>query len=292
MDYAGAAEAYTAALAVDPAHRHVNKQLQLGLCKVQQQLGKAEEAVQVSQGRSRECVRGFEWVVGCRCGFHQRVCIHQRQRTFFLLQTTMVVDCVVLPCLGASPHHTPWLLTLCPCRALPQQACQAALAIEPEWYEAAKQLVRALIAAKRVDEAAVKARELLQQNQQDGEAHQVCTWAGVLHTRTHTQSCVAVGGCMFEFLCLGHVSCEGTCVADLHDAGVPYSTAVCSSPLCAACCLVRCCPVPQLYAEAEKAQKMAKRKDYYKILAVDPSASARDIKSVSTHAAALLTCLW
>lgn len=53
------------------------------------------------------------------------------------------------------------------------QACQAALAIEPQWYDAAKQLVRALLAAKRFDEAAVKARELLQQNQQDGEMHQV-----------------------------------------------------------------------------------------------------------------------
>ncbi len=50
QDLAGAAEAYTAALAVDPQHRQVNKQLQLGLCKVQQQLGKAEEAVQVGRG--------------------------------------------------------------------------------------------------------------------------------------------------------------------------------------------------------------------------------------------------
>lgn len=57
QDYTGAVEAYTAALAVDPQHRNVNKQLQLGLCKVQQQLGKAEEAVQVCQG----CFRaGFQ----------------------------------------------------------------------------------------------------------------------------------------------------------------------------------------------------------------------------------------
>lgn len=66
MDYAGAAEAYTAALAVDPAHRHVNKQLQLGLCKVQQQLGKAEEAVQVSQGRTQQrmclCLGAGGWL--------------------------------------------------------------------------------------------------------------------------------------------------------------------------------------------------------------------------------------
>lgn len=54
------------------------------------------------------------------------------------------------------------------------QACQAALAIEPGWLKAAKELVRALLAAKRHDEAVVKARELLQQNQQDGELHQVC----------------------------------------------------------------------------------------------------------------------
>jgi hypothetical protein len=88
------------------------------------------------------------------------------------------------------------------------QACQAALAIDGQWYEAAKELVRALLSAKRHDEAVVKARELLQQNQQDGEMH-------------------------------------------------------------------------QLYAEAEKQQKMAKRKDYYKILGVDQSASTRDVKSVS-----------
>jgi DnaJ family protein C protein 3 len=131
QDFAGAVEAYTAALAVDPQHRQVNKQLQLGLCKVQQQMGKAEEAV---------------------------------------------------------------------------LACQAALAIDGQWYEAAKELVRALLSAKRHDEAVVKARELLQQNQQDGEMH-------------------------------------------------------------------------QLYAEAEKQQKMAKRKDYYKILGVDQSASTRDVKS-------------
>jgi hypothetical protein len=48
QDYAGAVEAYTAALAVDPRHKHVNKELQLGLCRVEQQLGRAEEAVQVS----------------------------------------------------------------------------------------------------------------------------------------------------------------------------------------------------------------------------------------------------
>jgi len=47
QDYAGAVEAYTAALAVDPEHKHVNKQLHLGLCRVQQQLGKGDEAVQV-----------------------------------------------------------------------------------------------------------------------------------------------------------------------------------------------------------------------------------------------------
>jgi hypothetical protein len=36
----------------------------------------------------------------------------------------------------------------------------------------------------------------------------------------------------------------------------------------------------QLYAEAEKQQKMAKRKDYYKILGVDQTASTRDVKKV------------
>ena len=51
QDFAGAVEAYTAALAVDPQHRQVNKQLQLGLCKVQQQMGKAEEAVLVGVNR-------------------------------------------------------------------------------------------------------------------------------------------------------------------------------------------------------------------------------------------------
>lgn len=39
--------------------------------------------------------------------------------------------------------------------------------------------------------------------------------------------------------------------------------------------------LPQLYADAEKQQKMAKRKDYYAILGLDQTASTRDIKSVS-----------
>jgi len=43
----------------------------------------------------------------------------------------------------------------------------------------------------------------------------------------------------------------------------------------------------QLYAEAEKQQKMAKRKDYYKILGVDQSASTRDVKSVSTSCSSM-----
>ena len=47
QDYASAVEAYTAALAVDPQHKVVNKDLHLRLCRVQQQLGKGDEAVQV-----------------------------------------------------------------------------------------------------------------------------------------------------------------------------------------------------------------------------------------------------
>jgi len=58
------------------------------------------------------------------------------------------------------------------------QACQAALSMEPQWVEASKELIRALLAAKRHDEAVVKARELLQQHQQDGEIHQVGLVAG------------------------------------------------------------------------------------------------------------------
>lgn len=49
--------------------------------------------------------------------------------------------------------------------------------------------------------------------------------------------------------------------------------------------------VLQLYAEAEKRQKMAKRKDYYKILSVDQSASSRDIKSVSVNCTCRGVCL-
>ena len=47
------------------------------------------------------------------------------------------------------------------------------MSLQPQWLEASKELVRALMAAKRHDEAVVKARELLQQYQQDGEVHQV-----------------------------------------------------------------------------------------------------------------------
>jgi hypothetical protein len=58
-----------------------------------------------------------------------------------------------------------------------------------------------------------------------------------------------------------------------------------------------CVAALQLYAEAEKRQKMAKRKDYYKILAVDQSASSRDIKSVRglqayLPVAQLFVCAW
>ena len=37
----------------------------------------------------------------------------------------------------------------------------------------------------------------------------------------------------------------------------------------------------QVFQEAERALKISKRKDYYKALGVDPSASSRDIKRVS-----------
>lgn len=63
QDLSGAVEAYTAALAVDPQHKQVNKQLQLGLCKVQQQLGKAEEAVQVRNLQGC-CSSSIPWQMG------------------------------------------------------------------------------------------------------------------------------------------------------------------------------------------------------------------------------------
>jgi tetratricopeptide (TPR) repeat protein len=53
------------------------------------------------------------------------------------------------------------------------QACQAALAIAPDYYEATKELIRALLAAERFEEAVNLARNALQQHQQDGELHQV-----------------------------------------------------------------------------------------------------------------------
>lgn len=69
QDYAGAVEAYIAALAVDPQHKHVNKELQLGLCRVQQQLGKAEEAVKVSGVQAQVggpcCYVRDTWVLLC-----------------------------------------------------------------------------------------------------------------------------------------------------------------------------------------------------------------------------------
>eukprot|EP00879_Flechtneria_rotunda_P016714 GHRR01017491.1.p1 GENE.GHRR01017491.1~~GHRR01017491.1.p1 ORF type:complete len:455 (+),score=141.28 GHRR01017491.1:1053-2417(+) len=130
QDFAEAEQQYTAALAVDPQHHLVNKELQLQLCRVRLLLDKGEQAV---------------------------------------------------------------------------QACEAALAVDSGLYAAHKELIRALLAAKRHDEAVNKARMLLQQHQNDGEVH-------------------------------------------------------------------------QLYREAEKQQKMAKRKDYYKILGVSQQADIRDIK--------------
>jgi hypothetical protein len=53
------------------------------------------------------------------------------------------------------------------------QACQAALALDPAFEEAARQLVRALLAASRFEEAVTRARELLQANQRDAALHQV-----------------------------------------------------------------------------------------------------------------------
>lgn len=53
------------------------------------------------------------------------------------------------------------------------QACQAALAIDGGMLEATKDLVRAMLAAKRLDEAVNLARNALQQHQSDGEVHEV-----------------------------------------------------------------------------------------------------------------------
>lgn len=65
---------------------------------------------------------------------------------------------------------TIWACLLC--ANLPQ-ACQAALAIQPDYYDATKELIRALLAAERFEEAVNLARNTLQQHQQDGEMHQV-----------------------------------------------------------------------------------------------------------------------
>jgi hypothetical protein len=53
--------------------------------------------------------------------------------------------------------------------------------MEPQHYEASKELVRALLAAKRHDEAVAKARELLQQYQQNADVHQVRCCAVWMH---------------------------------------------------------------------------------------------------------------
>ena len=48
QDYPEAEQQCQAALAVDPQHQAVNKELQLQLCRVQQMLNKPQEAVEVS----------------------------------------------------------------------------------------------------------------------------------------------------------------------------------------------------------------------------------------------------
>jgi hypothetical protein len=50
QDFAEAEQQCQAALAVDPLHTRVNKELQLQLCRVQQMLEKPQEAVEVSSG--------------------------------------------------------------------------------------------------------------------------------------------------------------------------------------------------------------------------------------------------
>lgn len=54
------------------------------------------------------------------------------------------------------------------------QACQAAIALDAGFYDALKELVKAMLANKQFDEAVNMARNLLQQHQNDGEVHQVC----------------------------------------------------------------------------------------------------------------------
>jgi hypothetical protein len=49
QDYAEAEQQCQAALAVDPLHQRVNKEMQLLLCRVQQSLDKPQDAVEVSQ---------------------------------------------------------------------------------------------------------------------------------------------------------------------------------------------------------------------------------------------------
>jgi two-component SAPR family response regulator len=48
QDFPEAEQQCLAALAVDPLHQKVNKELQLQLCRVQQMLNKPQEAVEVS----------------------------------------------------------------------------------------------------------------------------------------------------------------------------------------------------------------------------------------------------
>eukprot|EP00878_Enallax_costatus_P025984 GHUV01027850.1.p1 GENE.GHUV01027850.1~~GHUV01027850.1.p1 ORF type:complete len:365 (+),score=138.23 GHUV01027850.1:272-1366(+) len=98
QDWSEAEQQCTAALAVDPQHTMVNKDLQLQLCRVQQMIGKPAEVV---------------------------------------------------------------------------QACQAAIALDAGFYDAHKELVKALLANKQFDEAVNKARSLLQEHQNDGEMHQL-----------------------------------------------------------------------------------------------------------------------
>lgn len=197
-DFDAAVEAYTAALAVDPQHKHVNKELQLGLCKVQQQMGKGDEAVQV---RGLCCgaiggmlqpplllLRRLLVMLGCRPAVkrasRQAVVaaataatrLHPRSYQALSLPEAAFYQ-HPLRCVATARTHTQLYLFTVACLLTPThpptQACQAALAIEPQWLEASMELIRAMLAAKRHDEAVVKARELLQQHQQNGEVHQV-----------------------------------------------------------------------------------------------------------------------
>lgn len=60
------------------------------------------------------------------------------------------------------------------------QSCEAAIAIDGDFYEAQKERIRALIATEAFEAAVNEARNLVQQHQNDGDMHHVSAPAAAI----------------------------------------------------------------------------------------------------------------